>query len=349
MTKKKYLSEKKTSQQTISLSPALKEWIERYVRVEHEKHPEDDRYKSISAFYCVVMENVLNIFKKGKTLDDFKIIPDSKIKKFYDKITFKALIPYYEEAIYLNKYQESYLKNMFNLMMMFKNQLPSGEELTMDNFTQIVERFKFFMLSNNMTKNLEFERINNNYTLQYFGNYPNSHFDFSKFIACALGILGFKIKTITYSKKFTRFDLKETYLITNQNPLVKERLELFNQNLKKFTNYYKLLNDEDSIHLWMKAAKYKNAIISFTNKDKSERFIKEIVKDIEVNSPFKERIPTIIRLFEFFRWIQLVDIEDNSFICNLSDDHIFEKDILKTTINNLKLNIEKQDNIFFLK
>ena len=50
MTSEKYLSQKKTTNQTISISPALKEWLQRYVRVEHHKFPEDKRFKSVLAF-----------------------------------------------------------------------------------------------------------------------------------------------------------------------------------------------------------------------------------------------------------------------------------------------------------
>ena len=59
MTTKRYMSNKKTSQQTISISPSLKDWIRRYVSVMHKKNPRDRNYKSISAFYYSVMENVL--------------------------------------------------------------------------------------------------------------------------------------------------------------------------------------------------------------------------------------------------------------------------------------------------
>ena len=50
MTAQKYLSQKKTVCQTISLSPALKEWVGRYVRVNYKKAPDEDQFKSVSAF-----------------------------------------------------------------------------------------------------------------------------------------------------------------------------------------------------------------------------------------------------------------------------------------------------------
>ncbi len=42
-TSKKFLSNKRTSKQTIVISPALKEWIERYVNVNRRKNPGDER------------------------------------------------------------------------------------------------------------------------------------------------------------------------------------------------------------------------------------------------------------------------------------------------------------------
>ena len=349
MTTKKFLSEKKVSQQTISLSPALKDWIERYVRVMHKKNPEDNRYKSISAFICDAMERVLKIFEMGKSLDDFKNIADTKIQKFYDRITFRALIPYYEEAVYLNKYQETYLRNMVNLFMMFKNQLPKDKILTLEKVIKLFGRFKYFMLSNNVSKDLIIETDNNKCIIQYFGIYPNIHFDFSKFIAVALGILGLKIKKLIYSKNYTRFDLQETYLLKDQNPLTKERGELFNENLRQFTNYYKIINDDDSIHLWMKMAKNKDGIISFREKKKSLDYIYYLIEEIENNSNFENRIPTFIKLIEHFGWIQIVDREEDSFICKLNDNHEFEKDILKTVIDKMNLSIKKKKNLLYLE
>ena len=83
MTSKKYLSNKKNAVQTISLSPALKEWVERYVRVNRKKHPKDARFKSVSSFYAHVMEILLRTFQNGKSLDDLEkfLINETKNKK----------------------------------------------------------------------------------------------------------------------------------------------------------------------------------------------------------------------------------------------------------------------------
>ena len=123
MTSKRYLSNKtsKTSQTTISTSPALKDWISRYVNVQHKKNPNDTRFKSVSAFYNFVMEAVLSILEKGKSLEDFKRLVDGEVMSFYDKLTFKAIIPFYESSIELNKYVDDDLNLIFKLALRYRN------------------------------------------------------------------------------------------------------------------------------------------------------------------------------------------------------------------------------------
>lgn len=75
---------KKTALQTISISPSLKKRIEQYVNINQQKRPEDQRYKSISAFYNSVLKRSLDIFEKGKTLADLEKFADSEIIQFYE-------------------------------------------------------------------------------------------------------------------------------------------------------------------------------------------------------------------------------------------------------------------------
>ena len=106
MVAERELSKKKTTQQTISISPALKARIEQYVSDNHKKMPKDRRFKSISSFHNYVLEKSLDCFDKGKTLDDFETFVDSEISNFFDKITFKAVIPYYEAALKTNRFTD---------------------------------------------------------------------------------------------------------------------------------------------------------------------------------------------------------------------------------------------------
>ena len=96
MPSKKPLSKKKITQQTISITPELKDQIENYVIVNQKKNPNDKRFKSVSAFYNYVLKNTMDCFDKGKSLDDFEDYVDSEFTNFFDRISFKATIPYYE-------------------------------------------------------------------------------------------------------------------------------------------------------------------------------------------------------------------------------------------------------------
>ncbi len=64
MTSQKFLSQKKTVSQSFSLSPALKEWMGRYVRVNKQKSPENDQFKSVSAFISSLLVKKMTQDKK---------------------------------------------------------------------------------------------------------------------------------------------------------------------------------------------------------------------------------------------------------------------------------------------
>ncbi len=64
MTAQKYLSQKKTVCQSFSLSPALKEWMGRYVRVNKQKSPGNDQFKSVSAFISSLIVREMTQGKK---------------------------------------------------------------------------------------------------------------------------------------------------------------------------------------------------------------------------------------------------------------------------------------------
>lgn len=83
MGREKTLSKKKITQQTISISPLLKEKIENYISKFNKKNPKDSRFKSVSAFYNSVMEQTMEIFSKGKTLEDLDRFVDAEIQGFF--------------------------------------------------------------------------------------------------------------------------------------------------------------------------------------------------------------------------------------------------------------------------
>ena len=119
MTSKKFLSNKKTTQQTISISPSLKEWIVRYVSVNSKKNPKDERFKSISAFYNHVLENIMELFRKGKTLDDFERVEDKEVKDFFDDFSFNATVPLYEMTTENDRFAPFSFKNFTRFLLFY--------------------------------------------------------------------------------------------------------------------------------------------------------------------------------------------------------------------------------------
>ncbi|MHA1147984.1 MAG: hypothetical protein ACTSR8_07030 [Promethearchaeota archaeon] len=101
---KKYLSEKKTKSQNVSMSPALKDWLNRYTNKMKSKFPDNPNYKSVSSFICSVLDKVLTIFEHGKTLDDFNRLIDSEMKEYYDRYSGNVFIPFLEPAVVMNTY-----------------------------------------------------------------------------------------------------------------------------------------------------------------------------------------------------------------------------------------------------
>ena len=54
-----YLSNKKTTSQSISMSPAMKDWLNRYVKRMRSNNPQDEDYSSISAFMCSLLDTLI--------------------------------------------------------------------------------------------------------------------------------------------------------------------------------------------------------------------------------------------------------------------------------------------------
>ena len=59
----------------------------------------------------------MNLFLKGKNLEDLEIAADSKMKDFYEKITFRAIIVYYEFIVNINKYKKFDLNKFLNVFI----------------------------------------------------------------------------------------------------------------------------------------------------------------------------------------------------------------------------------------
>lgn len=328
-TSKKFLSEKKTSQQTISISPALKDWIERYVNVNKMENPKDMRFKSISSFYNYIMENGMEILSHGKTLDDFQIFVDHQTESFFEKLTFQAFIPLHEESVRTHRYIDLSLKNFTRFLFLLRNRYLNGVEQY--DFAEIQKRFEIlrnFYLENKIVKDIKLEIMSDDkrYPKAIFywtGNYRNLFWENCKMNAAVFGIIGVKIIKVIYSEKdlYCRFNLRATDLMFNKErprKLRKQLLELANYNVTTLLNFKKIYNDED-FYLWMLLAEDEDTYIKFHNNNARNKRMKKIIDIIENQEESKEIISSLLNFFKRLHWIDIEDIESKSFKIRLSE------------------------------
>ena len=328
-TSKKYLSEKKTAQQTISISPALKDWIERYVSVNKKKTPKDERFKSISSFYTYIMEKSMEILNHGKNLEDFEMFVDHQTESFFDKLTFRAFIPLHEECVRTHRYTNLTLKDFTRFLFLLRNRYLDGVEPY--DFDEIQKRFEIlrhFYLENKIVKDIRLEIMTNDkkYPKAIFywtGNYRNLFWENSKMNAAVFGIIGVKITKVIYTEKdlYCRFNLKVTDLVfTQEKPrkLRKQLLELANHNVNTLLKCQKIVSDND-FYQWMQIAEDKDVYIKFHNNKARNNYIRKNINDIESQSNSKEIISSLLNLFSKLHWIDIEDIESNSFKIRLSE------------------------------
>jgi len=326
MTSRKYLSNKKTAQQTISISPALKDWVERYVNVNHRKDPEDKRFNSISSFYNYIMEKSMECFEKGKTLDDFERFVDSQTMNFFDQFTFRGIIPFHEMAVRSNRYTTFRFKQTPRFLFAIRRMFIGG--VRPQDYEELKNRFnmiKTFFLANNLTKEMSldiFTTKNSHYAtgvFEFIGSYKNLFLENCKLNAAVFGILGAKITDVTFSdtELYCRFDLKETDLLFKKDIAKKERFKLIEHNLSFLTNYYRILND-GTYYLWMKMAEDKDITLNFSNKNVAEKWINLIQKEIKNFGTQEELLLFILRFFEKLHWISIENEKDLEFQIKLS-------------------------------
>ena len=282
----------------------------------------------------------MKLFTSGKSLEVLQTLPDRRIQKFYDKLTFKAVIPYYEITINLFKYQELELKTMLNLFMLYRNFITGGEELTVKDAKEMGDRFRRFMKSNNITKDFIFEVDGRKIIIQYFGMYPNMHYDFSKWIACLLGVLGLKIESIIYEQNYTRYNSIATRYFETNEPMIEERTKIFVHNMKMFTNLSRTINNDDRIHLWMKLAKNSESQISFSNVENGVKNVKKAIAELKEYSSHDKLASTILKMFEHFGWIKVEYGEELKIANNLSNSHTIEREIMEQIFNEFGIQSE---------
>ncbi len=326
MTPERSLSKKRITQQTISISPALKDKIERYVTENNKKNPKDDRFKSISRFYNFVIERTMECFDRGKTLDDFEAFVDREIKDFFEKISFNALIPYYETAIRTNRYTNPFFeKNTFFYLTLRRLYLNQMDPYDITSVNTIFNRIRNYLFSNNLTKEVNLDLFTGNTgkelsgVFEYAGFYKNLTFENCKYNAALFGLLGVKITNFLYSDKdnYFRFNLKATDLFYRKDLAKKERIELINQNLSYLFNYLRVLNDED-YYFWMRLAEDKQVIITFNSEETKNNWVNSIEKEIEKFGDTEDFPLSLLRFFEKLHWIEIKSEKDLSFQIRLS-------------------------------
>ena len=326
MTSERPLSKKKTTQQTISISPALKDRIERYVNENNEEYPKDNRFKSISAFYNYVMEKSMDSFEKGKTLDDFKSFVDSEVKDFFNKLSFSALIPYYENAIRTNRYTSpTFDKNPFfylTLRRLYTSRMDPYDITTIKN---IFNRIRNYIFSQNLTKEFSLDlftgksRKDLTGIFEYAGLYKNLCFETCKYTIAFFGLLGVKLTDFLYSDKeiYYRLDLEATDLFFKKELAKRERIKLMNDNLSYLINYNRIINDKD-YYFWMKMAEDKNIILSFNNEEAKKDWICLIESEIGKFGEKEDYLLNMLKLFEKLHWIEIENETDLLFQIRLS-------------------------------
>ncbi|MFW9894544.1 MAG: hypothetical protein ACFFD7_01925 [Candidatus Thorarchaeota archaeon] len=318
-------SKKKTAQQTIAISPKLKERIEKYVFENHQKFPRDKRFRSISGFYTSVMEQTLDCFEKGKTLDDFEKFVDSEIKDFFERISFNGLIPYYEFAIKANRYVEPSLeKNPFFYFTLRK--LYTYDPYDIKSIKNVFDRIKNYILSNNLIKEYRLDIFSgkgpNNLTavFEQVGLYRNLSFENAKFTVALWGLLGVKVTSCLYSEKdiYFRADLIATDLFYRNELLKRERVKLMTYNLSQVINYIRILEDKD-LYLWMKIVNDKNAFISFDNDESKGEWINLIENSISKYGDKETHLLNLLRFFERLHWIEIENENELLFRIKLTE------------------------------
>ncbi|MFX1302746.1 MAG: hypothetical protein ACFFC1_09350 [Promethearchaeota archaeon] len=357
MTSKKYLSNKKTSQQTISISPALKDWIKRYVNVNHKKNPNDERFQSISAFYNNIMENIMELFRKGKTIDDFARIEDKEVKDFFEKFTFRAIIPLYEMFLESNRYTHFSFEFTTHFLLTYLNFLKRQfRSHNYDDLRILFERLRTRVNLSTISKDWRLEIIpDENYgpargVLEFIGMHRNLHYENCKFFAAVLGMLGVKVTDFIYSPTdyYCRLDLLETDLLFKKELAKKERLKILKENVNYIVNYHRMLDDKDK-YLWMTLAGDNELFVGFKSKSVFNRWIKILDEDLKKFGAQEDFLKKRLLFFAKIHWIRIENLNDLSFRIEQSIERDNEQKQLLINYLSQYSEISQSEGITYLK
>ncbi len=357
MTKKKYLSNKKTAQQTISISPALKDWVKRYVNVNHRKNPNDERFKSVSTFYNHVLEEILKLFEKGKTLDDFERVEDKEIKDLLEPFTFKATIPLYEMVSESNRYTPFSFEFTTRFILRYTNWMRKQYKPgNFDDLSLLFDRIKSRYGTSNVSTDMRLEIFpgkNKQPTrgvLEFIGKQRNLHYENCKYFAAIFGMLGVRLTDFIYSPVdfYCRLDLIETDLLFKKELVKKERLKLLKANVDYIINYVRMLDEKDK-YLWMNLAEDKELLICFKTKAAFNKWIKTIEKDLRKFSTQDAFLQKILQFFNKLHWIRIENVKDLSFRIEQSlEDYNKQKQFLIDYLSQHS-EVSQNNSIYYLK
>jgi hypothetical protein len=329
MSSKKYLSNKKTSQQTISISPALKDWVKRYVNVNHRNNPDDERFKSVSSFYNHTIERLMQLFQKGKTVDDIERVEDKEVRDFFEPFTFKATIPLYDMVSESNRYTPFSFEFTTRFLLRYTNWLRKYfRPGNFEDLSLIFERIRTRYGTTNVSTDMRLEILlgegdqPTRGVLEFIGKQRNLHYENCKFFAAIFGMLGIRVTDFTYSSQdyYCRLDVIETELLFKKELVKKERLKLLKENIDFITNYNRILNDKDK-YLWMKLAEDNELFINFKTRSAFNNWISNIENDLRKFGTKEQLLNQILLYFNKLHWIRIESIQDLSFRI----DHAIEK------------------------
>ncbi|MFX0058047.1 MAG: hypothetical protein ACFE85_02370 [Candidatus Hodarchaeota archaeon] len=357
MTSKRYLSNKKTSQLTISISPALKDWINRYNNKLHKKFPDDKRYKSTSSFICSVIENVLKIFEKEKSLDDFQKLTDKEVENLFSQNT-TLYSPFVELSLVMDSLMpiDSIINTKF-FFSYYKFYLKNIDPYDIDSVKLFYERIKNRYLYTNITKYINIEILTKKdykdyeAILEQSSNYKYLQITNVKISVALLGILGVRVVDVYYSEEeeyYFRIKLAPTDLWFDKREDRKERISLAKQNVNFIVNLSNTVEHE-SPHLWQKLAEDNDVIVCFINKEVQSKWIKRLEDDLNKFSNKGAILLKILKFFERLHWIRIENEEKLEFQLRLLEEkNSTQIDFLKDYLSKFA-KVSKQNHRYYLE
>ncbi|MFX1236856.1 MAG: hypothetical protein ACFFAS_12955 [Promethearchaeota archaeon] len=364
-----YLSKKKkTERLSFTITPYLKKELNDFIEEQKQKNEQNPEYKSISSFCYHAIQDVLDIRKKGLSLNSIKSQPDTNTQNFYDQITFKAVTQNFEIGIAPNRYNDDNIIIPYFLFTFRKYVLATMDPASSKSIQLIVDKMKNFLVSNKLTKELRldlFRPLKNKYhsgVIEFIGNYTNLHYENCKALAALLGVLGIKIKEFTFSESdiYARFDIEETELLYRRESLRKKRQALLEENLQYLINYEKIINDK-SEYLWSKLSKSKHISLNFMTSVAFDKWFNKFLGDFKKYSDQNKFLLNILKTFEKMHWLSIEDEDELSFrlkvineksqmlfdLENLVDKKYNNDQELKKIVNLLLLNKSKEEILLF--